>query len=218
MEDYRGEFQRLYGHQDIIVSAGAAYRAGAEWILSEIENQIRFGVVFHADETIQIGWMTLKIAAKVDGGLEILQPEFGSMPVRWVRGANNAIRDITIQKEVSDQIGTPADYPSMRQSAVISPDFLGEHREFELSRDVPEGNDSGWVFREGRYGGADGTLSSLYQIAITVPAIIPFLALPPDSVVRRSGVGIEIFSGGSTISSANNDFLARLLNSVYLRG
>ena len=218
MEDYRRDFQDLYRHPDVVVPAGAAYRAGAEWILNDIEGQIRGGTTFNAGETIQMGWMTLLISAKQSGELEILEPKFGSMPVQWVRGANNTIRDFTIQREVCDQVRVDTAYPSMRQSAVTSPNFMKDNQEFELSRDASKGNDSGWVFREGGYRGSNGTLSSLYQIAIAVPAVIPFLALPPGSVVKRSAVGLKISVGRSEISDKESDFLGRLLGSVYFHG
>lgn len=217
MELHRGSFRERYSHPDIVVRAEIAHRSGAEWILSDLEEQIRSGTVFRVGDTVQIGWMTVLLKDLDGGDLELFEPEFGSMPVNWVPGANNTIRQMIIQKELCEQIGVGAYYPSMRQSAVVSPNFMKTDQGFELSRDASKGNDSGWVFREGGYAGSSGTLFSLYQIAISIPAIIPFLALPSGAIVTSDRMALEVSANGAKISSSDNDFLMRLLGSVYFR-
>ena len=215
METHRGHFQEHYGHPDVLVSANPTYRSGAEWVLGYFEQQIRSGVVFRSGENVQIGWMTAVLEAAGSGELEVLEPEFGSLPIKWVRGVNSTVRHLMIQKEVCDQLGVEVAYPSMRQSGIVSPSFLSDHEEFELSREKPRGNDSGWIFCERGYSGSSGTLCSLYQIASAVPAVIPLLALPSGSVVKRSKSSLEVSAFNSTISSADNNFLKRLLESTF---
>lgn len=211
----RGNFQERYGHPDIVVQADPPYQSSAEWILGYFEEQIRQGVVFRPKETVQIGWTTVLLEKTDDDALQILEPEFGSLPVKWRLGVSSTARFLMVQKEVCDQLGVDVAYTSMRQSGVVSPDFLTKSQhEFRLNRDNPSGNDSGWVFRASDYRGLSGSLCSLYEIAIAVPAVIPYLALPPGSTVRRSKVGLEISANGSDLSSSDNDFLKRLLASA----
>ena len=84
-----------------------------------------------------------------------------------------------------------------------------------MNRDSSNDNDSGWVFRKEGYSGTDGTYNSLYQIASAVPAVIPFLALPPNSNVERTETNIIITTPSFTISAINNAFLAKLMTSPY---
>ncbi len=45
----------------------------------------------------------LKEAA--DGELEVWEPQFDSMPIKWVRGVNNTLRHIILQKSVAEILG-----------------------------------------------------------------------------------------------------------------
>ncbi len=215
MERHRGYFLERYGHPNISVDAGSAYRAGAEWIVNYLEEQIRGGTVFRSGETIQIGWLTVLLGISEGSDLELLEPNFDSVPVKWVLGVNNTVRHLTIQKEVCDQVAADAYYPSMQQSGIVSPNFLCDHQVFELSRDDIAGNDSGWVFREEGYLGSNGAHCSLYQVASAVPKVVPFLALPCGSTVKRTRTDLEVSTTHAKISSTDNAFLKRLLRSAF---
>lgn len=214
MSSYRGHFQARYGHPDIIVQAEPAYEPFVQSLFDFLEQEIRSGLVFRAQETVRIGWTTVRLEAAACGALEIMEPDFGSMPITWRPGANATIAYMFLHRQICDCVSVDVAFSSMLDVGVVSPDFLRSPVEFELSRDVPAGSDSGWVFREIDYRGSSAKLCSLYEIAVAVPAVVPFLGLPPGSVVRRRKDALEISAKGSVISSSDNEFLQRLLGSA----
>ncbi|MGH6614427.1 immunity protein Imm33 domain-containing protein [Sphingomonas sp.] len=216
MKVFSGDFYKIYRHQDIFVRVNIEYQDSAKWILSYLDSEIKKGASFRENETIQIGWMTLIFKSNEIGGLEIYEPEFGSLPVNWIIGANNTIRHLTLQREVCEQAKVDAVYPSMRQSGVISPLFFEKKQEFRMERDFSQGDDSGWIFRDDGYDDSNATHRSLYEIGCIVPAVIPFLALPPETMVCRSRSNLEIVTPKINISALNNNFILKLMNSAYL--
>jgi hypothetical protein len=201
---------------DISVSFNREYYKLAKWLLSYFETKNSEGLKFNHNETVKIGWITVMLRSQGSKILEIYEPNFSSIPIEWIRGVNNTLRHLTLQKEVCSQSGVDAAYPSMRQSGIISPQFFESHTKFEMVREPSIGNDSGWIFRDDGYDGYDGAHCSLYQIGCVAPAVIPFLALPSGSIVRWTGSDIEIVTPSKAISAAGNDFLTRLMRSSYL--
>lgn len=67
---------------------------------------------------------------------------------------------------------------------------------------------SGWAFQQE----ADATLRlvSLCEASLANRAIIPFLALPTGSVVKREGAGYAVSAGGRDASPLSSQLLARL--------
>ncbi|WGS54629.1 hypothetical protein LFL96_26850 [Paraburkholderia sp. D15] len=211
MKNYRTNFPRNYGHPDIVLALNLGLDAQAKWLLSYFEDEIQRGVVFRPDETVQIGWTLVKLTTDAQGDLEIWEPRFDVMPVTWIRGANSTVRDLILQREVCAQVDIEPSFPSLRQSGIISPDFLGASGEFVMTRDESSGNDSGWLFREEAYQGSNGRHCSLFEIAVSHQKIIPFLALPAGATVVCSQDSIRITYGSTEISSVSNEFIGRAL-------
>ncbi len=216
MEMHRRSLER-YGHPDIAVWAGEPHGAGAEWLLDYVESSVAAGTRFAAGDTVQAGWVTVMIEDAEPGLLEVMEPDFASMPVAWVPGARNTLRFLMIQQEVCRQAGVDSDHASMLHPAAISPGFLANPPAFRLSRESDHGKLAGWQCRESGDGGGERTLCSLYQVACSVPAIIPFMGLPPGAIVAVREDAIEIAAGGRTVSSRENEFLRQLLQSAFLR-
>jgi hypothetical protein len=193
------------------------YASNATWLLDFFESEIRRGVSFRSDETAQIGWRSVLLRQSDDESLAVLEPRFGSMPIDWIEGANNTLRDLLVQKEVCDQIGAEPNFPSMLQVGTVSPTFLENSEELEVSRYDEVKQDSGWVFRERAYAGSQGDFCSLYQIGMMVPRVVPFLALPENSVVTLTEHFVQISMPEVTISSVDNELLQRLLTSSYFK-
>ena len=212
MEQHRGHFRDAFNHPDILVAMDGAFASGAQSILSYFENEIRRGTVFRSGETIQIGWMIVSLARDDDGELEVLEPQFGTVPVQWVRGATTTYRHLMLQNEVCRQVGVDPEFPSMQQAGVISPGFLDAVGPFQITREKQNTKDSGWIFREASYSGSDGIFCSLYEIGAAVRSVIPFLALPPGSTVKRLSDRLTIGFGGKLLDSYECAFLSRLLS------
>ncbi|MGN4191832.1 MULTISPECIES: immunity protein Imm33 domain-containing protein [Burkholderia] len=212
MKDFGLEFREKYGHPNIVVPMEDDLEFGAQAILNYFEDQIRQGAIFREGETVQIGWSILMLKAGAGETLETWEPEFSSMPISWIRGANTTYRHLMVQKEVCSQFGVEPDYPSLRQAAVVSSEFSSSN-EFFMVREPEDASNSGWVLTSRRGADANAEFRSLFEMAIKARRIIPFLALPVGAVVKfnRDEVSAELV--GKKVSSKDNDLIGMVLKS-----
>nr|WP_063571426.1 hypothetical protein [Luteibacter rhizovicinus] len=213
MNVYRSTFDDTYHHPNFVLSLPTELDVGAEWLFGYFESELRRGINFQAGQTVQIGWMQIKLVADESGDLEIWEPRFDAMPIAWIRGATSTLRHLTLQRETCSQLGVEPEFPSLLQSGVVSARFLADSGEFTMSRDDPVGSDSGWVFTRIHEGDLGGRHHSLFEVGMFDRMIIPFLALPAGVLVRASNEHIDLSLGSVVISSESNEFLRRLLHS-----
>ena len=209
MKDYRTNFQGDYDHPCIIVSVLPEFDAGVEWLLDFFTSEFRRGVVFQSGETVQIGWMICMLKSNDMGDLEVWEPDFESIPIKWVRGVNRTLRDLLIQREVCKQLGVEPNLPSLRQFGLISLNYAAGV-EGSMTRRESHENNSGWFIEvlDGENVGAKH--ASLYEIALQDYRVVPFLGLPSGSRVRYSEAGIWIACDEVLIDAGSNKFLNRL--------
>lgn len=186
----------------------------AQWIVDYFESQAAIGTRFRDGQTVELGW-SLLLLREVGNLLEVHEPDFDSMPIRWCRGVNNTVRHAQLQKAVCDLLGCDPQFPSIRHAGITSPGFA-ESRNFMMSRDASSASDSGWVFAESDYREAAGDYYSLYQIALQKIEIVPFLALPVSSRVEIRSGSIEISFNGIVKSSSNSELLRALASASIL--
>ncbi|NML31351.1 immunity protein Imm33 domain-containing protein [Paraburkholderia antibiotica] len=209
MTEVKTNFRGLSAHPNIVVSLPSGPAFGAQPILSYFEDAVRQGTVFKAGETVQMGWMLLMLKSTETGELDIWEPRFGEVSIVWERGASKTYKQLIVQKSVAEQLGVEPSFPSLRQSGVISLDFMGA-KNFQMFRETPNGTDSGWLFTTEQNTSSDGRLASLFEIASKRPEVIPFLALPaPSSAVLKDG-HVKVTHGNDEISSDSSELLRRL--------
>lgn len=214
MRDYRSNFRQAYRHPNIVVALSLELDAEADWLLAYFESEIQRGVFFYPEETVQIGWMLVKLKADESGDLELWEPRFDHMPISWTRGADTTIRHLMLQRQLCAQLDVEPSFPSLRQTGIVTPDFLVTSIGFVMSREESDGNDSGWLFREFAYQGRNGRHCSLFEVAVSRLAIVPFLALPAGVTVTRSEGDVRITYGSLEISSSSNDFIGRIFRKL----
>ena len=178
-------------------------------LVAFFETQAQAGVRFRDGQTVELGWTLLMLREADDGQLEVLEPDFDDFPIRWCRGINGALRHLHLQRAVCDLVGCEPLFPTICKAGVVSPGFF-ESSDYTMSRDTPEDSDSGWVFAQCGYEGADGEFCSLYQLALKKPEVIPFLALPAFSRVRIKP-GVREITVNHTARSASDSDLLRML-------
>ena len=203
MEIHRALLREAYGHPDILVSADG--QPGSDWLVGYFVDQVRNGVRFEAGQTVQIGWALLKLLGSDTGGLSVFEPDFASMPVRWVEGSSRVMRHLIIQREVCALLGEDPYFPSMIEPAVISSAFISGRSAFSMLRD-----EEGWLFKAEEDEGHHAQLSSLYAVGIDRTAVIPFLALPQGVEIRWQTDRVEVRLGEQISSSDSSDFLHEL--------
>jgi hypothetical protein len=212
MNGAKTNFQGLAAQPNIVVSLPSGPSFGANPILSYFEDEVRKGKVFQADETVQMGWLMLMLKATDAGELEVWEPRFGAIPIVWERGASKTYRQLIVQKSVAEQLRVEPSFPSLRQSGVISPDFMGAN-DFQMFREAPNGTDSGWLFTTEENSSSDGRLASLFEIASKRPEVIPFLALPASSSATIKDGHVKVTHGDDEVSSDSSELLRRLSQS-----
>lgn len=216
MIEVRTNFSGQLKHPNIIVSLPSGPEFGAKPVLSYFEDAVRQGTVFQAGETVQMGWMILMLKATENGELDVWEPRFGETPIVWERGASKTYRQLMIQRSVAGLLGVEPSFPSLRQSGVISSDFMAS-KDFQMFRDPPAGSDSGWLFTTEENISSDGRLASLFEIASKRPEVIPFLALSAaSSAILKDGL-LKISDGKTEIGSDSNELLSRLPASDLIR-
>jgi hypothetical protein len=178
-------------------------------IVAYFETQPQAGVRFTDGQTVQFGWLLLLLRQADDNHLEVFEPDFDCVPIRWCRGINNAVRHLSLQRAVCALFGCEPLFPTISQAGITSPKFFSSV-DYTMSRDTPADSDSGWVFAECDYAGAEGEFCSLYQLSLQKPEVIPFLALPPSSRITFKPGFREITANTTTRSSADNDLLRKL--------
>lgn len=215
MTELKTNFEGRLKHPDIVISLPFGPEFGAGPILSYFEDAVLRGTVFKADETVQMGWMILMLKATENGELDVWEPRFGEVPIVWERGASKTYRQLIVQKSVADQLVIAPLFPSLRQSGIISPDFMAS-KNFQMFREAAAGTDSGWLFTTEENASSDGRLSSLFEIASKRPEVIPFLALPAASSVVLKDGRVKIRHGKMEITSDSNELLSRLPTSELI--
>jgi len=146
----------------------------------------------------------LEIRERTDGTLALFEPDFESMPVRFVDSVSNTLLHLFLQKSVAESLGLVEELalPSLRDSAIVCTQF-GSTEGFVMSRVAPKAANSGWFFgcdhATHDHQSLDGLRRvSLYEAAIRHDhRVIPFLGLPSDTFVGFDGV-IPYFSRGET--------------------
>ncbi len=154
--------------------------------LQWIESEVAKGRRFLPEQTVQLGWSMLKVQQRTDGTLSLVEPDFKSMPIRFVDSVTNTLLHVLLQKSVNESLGLPDQIltPSLRDSAIICTKF-GSTPGFIMDRLVPKDRDSGWFFGCDS-GSHDHTKAeallrvSIYEAVVRhTDKIIPFLSLPP---------------------------------------
>ena len=171
------------------------------------------GALFSVGQTIQFGWVLLKLVKGDGGKLEVWEPDFRSMPVGWTRGVDETLRFTLIQREVCARVGVEPEFPPMNHSGVISSTFHQGTGSRMMMRESAQKSDSGWLFRRVNGDDLQARLQSLYEITLKQTYLIPFLALPPGSEVTQSDTSLEIQFAEKLLSSEHDDFLRQLAGS-----
>jgi hypothetical protein len=207
MSELRAALHASYGQPDIIVRAAGVSATLAAWLPDYFVEEARRGVRFAPDQTLQIGWSVLKLYADAAGDLVVFEPDFASMPIKWIEGVSQCVRFLALQQAVCEELGVEPDFPSLAQSA-FAPDPLPRAGDFTMSRAEEENRHSGWLLQP--EGEAALQVVSLYQAALSNRAIIPFLALPSGSAVKRERGRYSISINGRDTPAPSSELLTRL--------
>lgn len=203
-----------YGKLEITFEIDPHAMPLAGWLIEFLESKAGSEASFSDGQNIELGWTLLQLR-QADNRMELYEPDFDAFPIRWKRGVNTTIRHLYLQKSICDLFSCEPEFPSIRQSCVVSPRFA-QSTHYTMRREHFSNFDSGWEFAEFNHSGSEGELLSLYGLALQNVSIVPFLALPIGAVVNFSPRNIEVELGGKAICSLDNALLQNILQSSIL--
>lgn len=196
---------------DIICMLTSDSQLKPDWLIQYFEESISKGVVFCSEETVQVGWGMLLLKDNGRNELVIYEPDYLSMPIQWINSINNTVRHLALQRSVCDAMSVDLDLPFLRQAGHCL-NFL-QKGDIVLSRENSKDNYSGWIVKYGNESDMREEMKSLYEIAISDSRLISFFGLPIGSVININVDFIEINYKKYSVSTSNNVFLRRLLDS-----
>lgn len=196
-------------HPEIVVPLAAASGLTPDWLIGYFESAVKSGKVFKAEESVQVGGGLVKLVEGDGGTLELWEPDFKSMPIEWVRGANETLRQLILQKSVAELVGARPDFAWVIHAGQVQEGWAAR-RVFEMHRNIPEDNHTGWSIETPEMPPPD-RLVSIYDLGRQLPICVPFFALPTGADIEISPTRLAIEFAGRSVSSDDNPLLKRLL-------
>lgn len=215
MTEYRTTSLGQFGHPELVVDISPEYTSFLQWFFSYFENKIKNGGVFRSGQTVQIGWMVVKLFSRPDEAIEVCEPRFDQIPIKWCSGVNRTLRDLMVQSKVCRKLNVEPIFPSILDVGLLSDALIDGRPQFMMSRDIPSEKDCGWGFQELDPIDLSIGYYSLYEIAIKRPMVIPFLAIPQVCSIEFIDEGFVISYADRSVSMNDIEFLQQLGSSAY---
>jgi hypothetical protein len=202
-----------FGHPEFSIVCDAD-AVGIDWLLNWLESEVATGKHFLPNQTIQIGWMMVRVESFEDRMIKICEPDMVSFPIRFIDSVTQTLRYLSLQRFVAESVGlqNEIDFSSLMQCATIC-NWLKENNGVFLDRIIPDGNVSGWFIgcddpKHDHNDGVNLELKSLYEIVTRYDAsILPYLALPPGVSVNLKSFP-RICRNGRPLEVLPNSYLA----------
>ncbi len=158
----------------------------ADWILNFLEGEVKRGVKFTTNETIQIGGTINQFKMMEDRHLHVLEPDFKSVPIIFIDSTTSTLKYLRQQKDIAHSIrkNIEVSYVSILKSIAVGKTYKNA-TSFFLSREETEDSFSGYFFRNLQTDNDEYTLVSLYEFACNRPDLVKFLGLPSQYGVHK---------------------------------
>lgn len=188
---------------------------GIDWLVTGLEESIREGSRFPVGETVGIGWLDCYVMDRGDGALGLCEPDFVHDPPEFVPGAANALEQVWFQREIARSVGLEPelDYPNYLQQASTCTEFPTADTVL-MHRYPYEEGESGWFIgcrgEVHQHTGDALRSATLYQLAITQPKIVGYLALPHDCTVVLGPGAPEIARHNRRLTAEPESLLAKI--------
>lgn len=207
-----------HGHPEIELEFDSdfALETDVAFFSKYLADEVAKGTKYEPGQIIQIGWMMNRIDTNGQK-LTLAEPDLAAFPIQFVRGVTNTFRHLRLQKSVAESVGLEAQlsFPSILESGIVCSQ-LADRADFVMDRSEPKERDSGWFL-----GCADPahdhnnpqnlSRQSLYEIVLSKPECILFLALPAGSWILSYGGTIEIRLKDEILPFKKNSFLDQFL-------
>jgi hypothetical protein len=184
-----------------------------------IEKMVASGSVFNPGQTFQIGWMITQVQARDDSRLTLQEPDMHAMPIRWVAGITETLRQMMVQLFALDSVSlrSQMNFPSVRHALLVCSHY--DDAGFFMERFPPsETNpaDTGWYIGCTRNDhdhndSQNLRMVSVYEAFLRQPRICGFMAFPSGSqIIMAQGQELVIRRNGAKLSIVPGSYLAEL--------
>jgi hypothetical protein len=140
-----------HNHPEIMfdVDARTIPESDIRWLIESLEKDVASGTRYEDGHTMQVGWLLVSFVAADDGSLRLQEPNMQGLPISFVDGVTNTLRDLRQQKDVVLSLIKRPDpvFTALRKPMVVSKTF--EHAtDFYLLREPENDHFSGWYLRD----------------------------------------------------------------------
>ena len=184
-----------------------------KYLINFFEDEVKKGIRFKTNETIQIGWMVNQLKLMDDQYLHVLEPNLKDLPISFIDSVTNTLRHLRQQKDVVESINEDLEvsYTSIRSSIVVCPTYQ-KATSIYLVREKAENNFSGWFFRDLDSEDQENYRPiSLYEFACHRPDLVKFMGIPPEYGMHvRPGDNFRIIFGEREIFPKPGSFLDQI--------
>jgi hypothetical protein len=188
-------------------------------LVETIETMVAGGSVFKPEQTFQIGWMITKVVRFDKTRLTLVEPDMEAMPMRWVPGVTETLRQKMVQVYTLDSFSLREEMTMATafESMVVCTKYTAN--EFFMSRSEPDGRDSGWFVgclgQDHDHNDAKNLKCiSLYEAYLNQRGIQNFLLFPVGAmVVNDTARGLTVRDkNGSALKLVPGSFLDAWFN------
>lgn len=184
---------------------------GERLLLDHVEAAVARGTRFSAGQTLALGGQVLRFVSRGDGTLG-LEEQVPAPTEQWVEAVDRSLREVLLQKFIVESVGLPLTFPAPRSSLLVAR-CAQDAQAVVLTRvdgGDPKAGLSGWMLscaEEHEHG--DRFVLPLLALSALRPALVPFLALPPKSVVLATEGPAHVFFDGQERQPLPGSFLAK---------
>jgi hypothetical protein len=203
-----------HGHPEFSLQLARTVVPGVERMLvSYLEGEVARGKRFEPDQTIQLGWSTLRVIDRRDGTLGL---EERSDPETWVETVDRTLHQTWYQKEVASSLGLSERlaFPRQDQAAMVSECTLRASAWLLTRLDAGDESFSGWSIACAEdHDHGNRAFPPLLALATRLPFVTQFLALPTGIAVLVMGRGrirAHAWLDGKELSPRPGSYLAAL--------
>ena len=192
------ESLQKYGHKEFVISYDdhVVIQPDIDSLREFLERQVSESVRYKPGETIQIGWMFVKVGES-EQKLVLSEPDLEHVPIVFVSGVTRTLSILRLQKSVAESFGLDdrMEFPTLPEGAIKCSRFELEE-DFVMARSQPKHPDSGWFFGccdpdHDHNNPQNLWKTSLYQVVCGRRVCAAFIALPVDSAIQVNGRKIE---------------------------
>lgn len=202
-----------FGHPEVTVTFVEAplIPSGERLIINAVEGAVARGTRFSQGQTMAIGGHLLRFCDRPDGTLGVEEP-VPAPKEEWVEGVDRTVRELSLQKYLCESVSAEVVFPLPKSSVTVArcADAAEAITLARIDGGNPERGFSGWSLACGLdHEHGERFLLPVLALSALKPELVPFLALPAESVVLIGPHGARVFCSGEERTPLEGSYLAR---------